>query len=73
MSFSENLVSLQEKHGETNYRLAKEIGVAQTSIKNWRDGTCRPHPRHARLIASHYGVSVEELMRDTPGRKEESA
>lgn len=67
MSFPENLARLQTERGETNYRLAKEIDVSQTSIKNWKDGACRPHPRHARLIASHYGVSVEELLSGKDG------
>ena len=66
MSLAINLIRLQKEHGETNYRLAKAIGVSQTSIKNWRDGVRIPHPRHVRLIAAHYGVSEDELI----GRKE---
>lgn len=62
MPLKENLVRLQEERGETNYRLAKAIGVSQTSVKNWRDGVTRPFPRHAKAIAKHYGVEVEELM-----------
>lgn len=33
LSFPENLARLQAERGETNYRLAKEIDVSQTSIK----------------------------------------
>lgn len=62
MGLKENLVRLQSENGETNYRLAKEIGVSQTSVKNWRDGGTHPFPRHAKAIAKHYGVKVEELM-----------
>ena len=62
MSLAKNLIRLQAEHGETNYRLAMSIGVSQTSIKNWRDGVRKPHPRHARLIADHYGVTVDELF-----------
>lgn len=62
MGLKENLVRLQAESGETNYRLAKEIGVSQTSVKNWRDGVTHPFPRHAKAIAKHYGVKVEELM-----------
>ena len=60
---SENLARLQEKNGETNYRLAKEIGVHQSSIQNWKDGI-RPHPKHIKLLAEHYGVTVDELLSD---------
>ena len=61
MGFGENLARLQEEHGETSYRLAKAIGVHQTSITNWKNGI-KPHPKHAKLVAKHYGVKVEELV-----------
>lgn len=63
MSFAENLSVLQAKHGETNYRLAKEIGVHQSSIANWKSGVT-PHPRHIRIVAEHFGVTVDELLSD---------
>lgn len=61
MSFPKNLARLQAEHGETNYRLAKSIDVTQTSIKNWKDGIRRPHPKNVKRIADHYGVTVEQL------------
>lgn len=60
--FAENLARLQAEHGETNYRLAKEIGVHQTSVQNWKSGI-KPHPKHVKLVAAHYGVTEAELMR----------
>ncbi len=61
MSLPENLARLQAEHGETNYRLAKSIDVTQTSIKNWKEGLRRPHPKNVKRIADHYGVTVERL------------
>lgn len=63
MGFGENLARLQEGHGETSYRLAKAIGVHQTSITNWKNGI-KPHPKHAKLVAKHYGVTVKDMMCD---------
>ena len=60
---SENLSRLQAERGESNYRLAKEIGVHQSSIQNWKDGI-KPHPKHIKLLAEHYGVTVDELLSD---------
>ena len=62
MGFSENLALLQKLHNETNYRLAKAIGVHQTSIANWKERGIKPHPKHVKLVAEHYGVTVTELM-----------
>lgn len=63
LSFPENLARLQAERGETNYRLAKEIDVSQTSIKNWKESVCRPHPRQVKKLAKHYGVTVDELLK----------
>lgn len=64
MSFPSNLSRLQAEKGETNYRLAKEIGVHQTSIANWKAGIIVPHPKHIKLLADHYGVTVDDLLSD---------
>lgn len=61
MSLGQKIDALQKEHSETNYRLAKEIGVHQTSIANWKSGERKPHPRHLAAIADHYGVDVEAL------------
>ena len=60
MSFSANLARLQQEHGERNYKLAKELGVHIESVKNWKQGRI-PWPQHLKLVADHYGVTVEEL------------
>lgn len=64
--FAENLSRLQAERGETNYRLAKEIGVHQSSIANWKSGIV-PHPKHIRLLAEHFGVTVDELLSNETG------
>ena len=58
---SENLCKLQEQQGESNYRLAKTLGVSQTTIANWRSGKSRPLPVYVHLLAEHYGISEEQL------------
>lgn len=63
MGFPENLARLQKQRFETNYRLAKDIGVHQTSIANWKKGI-KPHPKHLKLIANHFGVTVEDLLKE---------
>ena len=66
MSFSENLAKIQAEHGETNYRLAKSIGVHQSSVANWHSGVL-PHPKHIKLLADHFGVTVDELLKEDEG------
>lgn len=61
MSFAENLARIQAEIGVTNYRIAKEIDVNQTSIVNWKNGTM-PHPRNLKRLADYFNVSVDELL-----------
>lgn len=59
-----NLERLQKERGESNYRLAKELGVHQTSIANWKSGMT-PHPKHMKLLAEHFGVTLDELVKES--------
>lgn len=59
---AKNLSRLQAERGETNYRLAKILGVHQSSIANWKSGERTPHPKHVAMLAEHYGVTVDELL-----------
>lgn len=61
MEFKEKLVALQKERAETDYRLAKSLGVHQTTIRNWREGKI-PQLAHRALIAAHYGCTIEELF-----------
>lgn len=60
---SENLARLQAERGETNYRLAKALGVHQSSIANWKSGEISPHPKHVRMLADYFGVTVDDLLK----------
>lgn len=62
MSFSENLIRLQNEHCETNYRLAKELGVHATTIQNWRDGKM-PQLAYLERLAQHYKTSIDDILR----------
>ena len=61
MTFSENLAIRMKKNCETNYALAKEIGVAQSTVANWLNGQSTPRLRHIGKLAEHYGCDVAEL------------
>ena len=64
MSIAGTITRLQFDRRESNYRLAKEIGVHQTTVKNWKSGACAPQYEHLKRIADHYGVTVDELMKE---------
>lgn len=63
MGFAQNLARLQAERGESNYRLAKKLGVHQTTIRNWLDGM-KPQQRHLEAIADYFGVPVDDLLKE---------
>ena len=68
MSFAENRTRVQSERGVTNYRIAKEIGVSQASIANWKNGTM-PHPRNVKRLADYFNVTVDELLAENAAEK----
>lgn len=42
MEFAQNLKSVMDSKSITMYRLAKELGVHQTTVKNWLEGKGEP-------------------------------
>ena len=60
LNFIENLRRLMAENGESNYKLAKDLGVSQSTITNWLNGS-RPFATYKKMLADHYGITVEEL------------
>ena len=61
MPIADNLCRLQEERNESNYRLAKSLGVHATSVANWREGKTEPMAVYLEKLAAHFGVTVEEM------------
>lgn len=52
---------LREK-GVTPYRVAKDSGVTQTSLSNWKSGKSVPSFSTLQKIADYFDVTVDYLM-----------
>jgi transcriptional regulator with XRE-family HTH domain len=57
----ERLDSLLKKHGITAYRLAKEVGMSQSSLSEWKRGNSIPKYDKLVKIAQYFNVSVSYL------------
>ena len=64
MGFAANLSRLMEYHNISMYRLAKEVGVHQTTVKNWLEGESEPKIAALEKIVGLLGVSYDELLGD---------
>lgn len=64
MGFAENFLRLQASSGETNYKIAKALGISQTTIANWKDGTSKPRGLYLNALAIHFGCTVDDLLKE---------
>lgn len=53
---------LLQKYGVSSYKVAKEAGVTQTALSNWKSGRTTPTVRTLQKIADYFGVTVDYLM-----------
>lgn len=53
---------LLQKHGISAYKVAKEAGVTQTALSNWKNGRNTPSATTLQKIAEYFGVTVDYLM-----------
>lgn len=63
---------LLQKHGVTPYKVAKETGVTQTALSNWKSGRSTPTTKTLQKIADYFGVTIDYLMNgiEEPEKKE---
>lgn len=62
MEFAQRLRQAMESKSITMYRLAKELGVHQTTIKNWLDGKGGPNLGQVQQIAKVLSADVVYLI-----------
>lgn len=63
---------LLQKHGVTSYKVAKEAGVTQTALSNWKSGRSTPTTKTLQKLADYFGVTIDYLMtgKDESEKKE---
>lgn len=52
---------LMEEHGVTAYRVAKETGIATSTLSDWKKGRSIPKQDKLQKIADYFGVSLAYL------------
>ena len=62
MGFPKNLRRLMQRDGITMYKLSREVGVHQTTIKNWLDGESEPKLDPLKKMFNIFHVSYDELL-----------
>ena len=63
---------LLQRNGISAYRVAKEAGVTQTALSNWKNGRNMPSAPTLQKIADYFGVSIDYLMTGKETEEKES-
>ena len=63
---------LLQKYGISAYKVAKEAGVTQTALSNWKNGRNTPSTTTLQKIANYFGVTVDYLMTGKEAPAQES-
>lgn len=63
---------LLQRNGISAYRVAKEAGVTQTALSNWKNGRNTPSAPTLQKIADYFGVSIDYLMTGKETEEKES-
>ncbi len=55
-------VDLLEKNGITAYKVAKETGIAQSTLSDWKNGISQPKIDKLKKIADYFGEPVTYFL-----------
>ena len=58
----EKFEKLLKQREVTAYQVAKETGVSQATLSNWKAGKYTPKIDKLKKLADYFGVAIEELM-----------
>lgn len=64
MQVAQRIEKIMQEKGITKYRLAKELGVHQTTVKNWLDGKTEPKYEMLERIAAVLSIEAWRLFYD---------
>lgn len=54
--------ALLKKNGTTVYRVSKATGISNSTFSDWKNGRSTPKADKLKLIAEHFGVSLDALL-----------
>lgn len=62
MNYSQKIYELRKEEDISQEALAALIGTTRQQVSRWECGVAIPNPKFAYAIASHFGITVEELF-----------
>ena len=73
MNYSQKIYQLRRKEKISQEELADLIGTTRQQVSRWECGAAIPNPKFANAIASHFGITLEELFGEKVEEEPEDA
>lgn len=55
-------LALLDRTHKTSYQVAKDTGIAQSVLSDWKTGRSRPKVDKLKILADYFGVSIEYFL-----------
>lgn len=66
----EKFAGLLEKENKTAYRVAKDTGINESTLSQWKNGRSEPKIDKIKKLADYFGVAIDYFVKD--GEEDES-
>lgn len=60
----EKYLALLDKTHKTSYQVAKDTGIAQSVLSDWKRGRSKPKIDKIKLLADYFGISIEYFLEE---------
>lgn len=58
----EKFSQLLQERNKTAYQVAKDTGITQTTLSDWKRGKCTPKVDKLMILANYFGVDVNYFL-----------
>ncbi len=62
-------VQLLQQNHLTAYKVARDTGISQSTLSDWKTGRATPKADKLFVLARYFGVSVEYFLTDKEDKK----
>ena len=62
INISKNIAALRKSAGITQKELANKLNISPQAVSKWESGKCCPDIELLPLLASFFGVSIDDLL-----------
>ena len=64
MKMYKKYLELRDKRGITDYKVALDTGIPQSTFTDWKSGRSKPKVDKLKILANYFGVTIEYFLEE---------